>query len=118
MTELFRKTSVNGGETRYASPSDVTHTLSVKVTTSPKTAGAITLTNNRLEFIENFRAPVTEGVNTAKETVSVRIVASGSTSNEAVVKAAVVQAFANYTAIMGDKGLVGFVPEVSLTVTP
>ena len=117
MTTQFRKTSATNGETRYADPSDVTHTLRVIVSTSPKTAGAVSLTNNRLEAIESIQAPVTQGgVAVAKETVSIRIVASGSTQNEALVKAAVTQAFANFSAIMNDKGLQGFTPEVALYV--
>lgn len=118
MTINFRKTSAVNGETRFASPADITHTIRVAVSTSPKTAGVVTLTNNRLEFIESIQAPVEQGADTAKETVSIRIVASGSTQNEAVIKAAVLQAFANYTAIMDDKGLLGFTPAIDLVVTP
>lgn len=118
MTTNYRKTSVSNGEIRYADPSDVTHTLRVAVSTAPKTAGAISLTNNRLEFIESISAPVTDGTNHAKEVVSIRIVASGSTLNEALIKAAVTQAFANFTAVMNDKGLQGFTPEVALVVDP
>lgn len=118
MTVFFRKTSAINGETRYASPADINHTLRVAVGTSQKTAGAVALTNNRLEFIESLQAPVTQGTDTAKETVSIRIVASGSTSNEALIKAAVTQSFANFTAIMNDKGLLGFTPVTDLIVTP
>lgn len=118
MTINFRKTSVSNGEIRYADPSDVTHTLRVVVSTAPKTAGAVSLTNNRLEYIESIHAPVTDGTNTAKEVVSIRIVASGSTLNEVLIKAAVTQAFANYTAVMNDKGLQGFTPEIALVANP
>lgn len=118
MTINFRKTSAINGETRYASPADINHTIRVVVGTSQKTAGAVALTNNRLEFVESIQAPVSQGTDTAKETVSIRIVASGSTSNEALIKAAVMQAFANFTAIMNDKGLLGFTPAIDLVVTP
>lgn len=118
MTTNFRKTSANNGEIRLASPSDVTHTLRVVVTTTPKVAGAIALVNNRLEVIENIQVPVTQGSDTAKETVSIRTVVSGSTLSEAAVKAALTQHQVNVMAIANDKGLQGFIPEVVLVVTP
>lgn len=118
MTTNYRKTSSNNGEIRLASPSDVTHTLRVAVSTAPKAAGAIALVNNRLEVVENIQAPVTQGSDTGKETVSIRTVVSGSTFNEALIKAALTQHQANVLAIANDKGLQGFIPEVALVVTP
>lgn len=114
MTVNYRKTSVANGETRYAHPADVTHTVKVSVSTTPKKAGPVALTNNKLEYIENFNANVTNGTDNAKEVVSIRILVSGSTQSEAAITTAVSRAFINFQAIIADKGLVGFMPEVAL----
>lgn len=110
----FRKMSVSNGETRFAHPGDITHTATVSVNTTPKSAGVVALTNNKMLYVEGLQLPVTNGTSNAKENCSIRIQVSGSTQNAAVIKAHVIRACANVASIMDDKGLEGFMPEITL----
>lgn len=111
-TVNYRKLSVADGKLRYAHPSEITHTINVSVASAPKSAGPIALTNSKFDYVENYQATVTNGTDNAKEQISIRISTSGSTQNAASTKAAVAQAFANYMAMVEDKALEGYIPEV------
>lgn len=110
----FRKTSVLAGETRYADPHDITHTLRVNVKTAQKVSGQVSLTNVRDEMVETFVLPVTNGTSNGVENASIRMTISCSTQNAAKMRAHAVRFFANKLAAMDDGTSNGLTPEIAL----
>lgn len=105
------------GSVTWADTSDITHTLRARVELAPKKTSGITTTNNRSEVIHARRGVITDGVLTAKEAQSIRLVISGSIEGKNQIKADLAAVFASANAMV-DAGLLdGFVPTDALVVT-
>lgn len=111
----FRRVSALAGENRYADLQNINHTAKVSVVASPKTAGNVSLTNTRNEYVETNKLSVTNGTDNGLENVSFRCVLSGSTNNKVALREMAVRGFANFLAAWDDGGNSGVTNEVSLS---
>ena len=102
--------SCDSNSVTFADPSNIQHTFRVKNTRTPKQVFGISLTNNRLEFIENDTADQSNGDKTVKEPLSVRVVISGSLEAKAELTQMWLDTKANVDSAITDGALDGFKP--------
>lgn len=112
----FRQLSAGSNFKLFAEPTSITHTLRVKIDTTPKTAGKVKLTNVRAEFVETNPLTVTSGADSGTDLTSARVVFSGSTMSDATMVARWNSLKANVDAAIADGVLKGFLPNVTFIV--
>lgn len=106
----FKLQTQAGGVLKYADPSAITTTLRVSTAVANKTVKSVSTTNVKNEFVLLSVDDITEGGNTASETLSLRVSFSGSAQNEAAIAALWTNLKADVDAAIADGCLKGFIP--------
>lgn len=109
----LKVTSFDGKEIIVTDPANVNNTFRQRHTVAKKNASdGSPLTNVRNEFSLNATASVpgiVDGARQPSETISVKIITSGSTANEAYVSAALDDAYFNAKRAIAAGALKGFI---------
>lgn len=112
---ILKMTALESNSITFADPMNVSNTLRMKHSLTPKRASDTSnLTNVRNEFITSRigeLAPIVAGARVPTETLSVRVVISGSTQSEAQVLQAVKDTFANAQLAITAGALRGFLAD-------
>lgn len=86
MTKLYRLTAVNPNEIVLADPDNLRNKLTIRNKAAGKLVGGKRLTNVRSEMIDNSQVPLVVGDQTIDDTVSVRVIISGSDLSASAIK--------------------------------
>lgn len=103
--------SQTAGVLMYADPSAITTTLRIGTAVANKTVKSVTAQNVKNEFVLLSSQNITEGANSATETLSLRVSFSGSSQNSAVTAGLWANLKADVDAAIADGALKGFIPQ-------
>lgn len=112
MTKLYRLTAVNPNEIVLADPDNLRNTLTFRNKAVSKVVGGKRLTNVRSEMIDNSQVPlVVSGDQTIDDTVSVRVIISGSDLSASTIMDTIwPRVKQNVDAALNDGAGKGFIP--------
>lgn len=111
MTKLYRLTAVNPNEIVLADPDNLRNTLTYRSKAVSKLVGGKRLTNVRSEMIDNSQVPLVVGEQTIDDTVSVRVIISGSDLSSTTIKDNIwPRVKFNVDAALNDGAGKGFIP--------
>lgn len=113
-TTIFKRQSANAGVVSFADPANITHTLRASVKTAPKNIlGGGKIANNRFELVDLRLGSVTRGTTVTEETLSVRMVVSGSIDNAENLLLMIDEVYAKAKLMAAEGALKGFVPDMA-----
>lgn len=111
MTKRYRLTAVNPNEIVLADPDNLRNTLTYRTKAVSKLVGGKRLTNVRSEMIDNSQVPLVVGDQTVDDTVSVRVIISGSDLSASTIKGNIwPRVKHNVDAALNDGAGKGFIP--------
>lgn len=111
MTKLYRLTAVNPNEIVLADPDNLRNTLTYRTKAVSKLVGGKRLTNVRSEMIDNSQVSLKVGDQTVDDTVSVRVIISGSDLSASAIKDDIWPRIKlNVDAALADGAQKGFIP--------
>lgn len=124
MNKLYRLTAINPNEIVLADPDNLRNTLTFRNKAVSKLVGGKRLTNVRSEMIDNSQVPLIVGDQTVDDTVSVRVIISGSDLSASTIKDTIwPRVKLNVDAALNDGASKGFIPTkadftVKIVTTP
>lgn len=124
MNKLYRLTAINPNEIVLADPDNLRNTLTFRNKAVSKLVGGKRLTNVRSEMIDNSQVPLIVGDQTVDDTVSVRVIISGSDLSASTIKDTIwPRVKLNVDAALNDGASKGFIPTkadftVQIVTTP
>lgn len=111
MIKLYRLTAVSPNEIVLADPDNLRNTLTYRNKAVSKLVGGKRLTNVRSEMIDNSQVPLIVGDQTIDDTVSVRVIISGSDLSASTIKDTIwPRVKHNVDAALSDGASKGFIP--------
>lgn len=115
MTDVtFKRQSANAGVVLFANPANIAHTLRASVKTALKNIlGGGKATNNRFEVVDLKPGTITRGTTVSEETLSVRLVVSGSVDNADALLTMIDEVHAKAHLMVTEGSLKGFVPDMA-----